>query len=292
MFVVSAAPTISSAQSTGVLDPTSTVGSMSLGDRSLRARLLVDPSQTSPVRSSASTITVTTESTDGEVRIQLNFADIRGDNEQSSLALGLAGPLNTNAPQTDLLNNNGLVGSTRVEALWTRDISSAIKKVNWYGRAAASAPRFEYMNDPGGEMLSPRKPGYSIEGGTATRGNDYLLRAGIRLGRAYRSRPAATLCQFPAGGGSEVLVCKQAVIGSPIRESAYVSDAEARFAFEHFSVGLTVSRNLENSVTQLELPVWIGSTPVKSLGGGFKITHVSEGPKRTALSLFVGVFDL
>ena len=290
--VIAVAPLCLRAQAMGVLD----AGPMKA--RSLEAmrierlaRLLVDPSLTSPLRASAWAVSFNTLTENSEAKIQLNLAGILVD-DTSALSLGVIGPVNKKGQVSELADLDGLVGMTRVELAWTRHIAAATHR-KFYARVAGAAPSFEYRTVPGLNSTSVRKPVFSGAVGVAFTTNVQVIRLGYRHEETYNPANSQSVCVPANLGVAGALTCTSLVVGPPSHSRKNIVDGEYRAAFAKFiSASVGVSYNVDRGVTGIDIPVWMIPDASGSFGGGVRFGYRSDSHKHPTLSIFVGHFKL
>lgn len=257
-------------------------------------RLLVDPSLANPVRASAWSAALTATSGASEAKVQFNLTDVLNMKSlnTSSFALAIIAPLTAGEKLTELANLDGLVGTTRAALSWAREIADDSSNLKVFMTMTGAAPRFEFRTAPSLSESTTRKPTYGINGGAAWINLTWVARAGYRHESNWTAPTEQSVCTPVDIGVPAALTCKALVIGGPTQARKNVVDAEYRRVLrKDFTVGLTVSRNLDNGITGFDLPIWMIPDGEGNLGGGFRLGYRTDTKKPT-LSVFVGQFKL
>ena len=293
-------PVLGAAQVSGVLDPEHNAPrgeAAKVLDRAARdrleklARLVVDPSLAGPFRSSAWGFTLRTVSGASEVAVQANLSQ-KTFGEKTAFSFGLIGPLNKDAATTNVANLDGLVGTTRGELGWVRDIAKPDTN-SWYARVAAAAPLFEYRATPGLVAAKDRKPMYNAAAGYVFKNLEYALRLGAKYERGFKSADEQTICTPATIGVPGALSCDSYVIGAPIALTKTMGEVEFRRLYSTtLSISVGVVYDFRNDVTGIDLPLWFIPDIKSGLGGGIRLGFRSDDKKRPTLSLFIGQFKL
>lgn len=257
------------------------------------AKLLVDPSLTSALRASSWGVSIGSTQSAGEVKIQANLADLISDSTTDALSLSLIGPLDSSNPATDLVDLDGLVGTTRAELAWTSDILNANwKHPSFSISATGAAPRFDYRPTATGTEQSTRKPTYAIEGGISTKSVRLAFGAGLRYEDLYKASDEQSICT-PVDAAGSAETCKNVVVGAPAHSKTTVAKAEVRWQFgKYTAASLNANYDIKNSVTGLALPIWVFPDIAGGFGGGIRFGYASDGDHHFSVAIFVGQFKL
>jgi hypothetical protein len=226
------------------------------------AALVVDPSLTALARSSAWTASVVPAGAVKEARVQANLCDVA-----SALCAGggassvtVAGPLNTGDDFTELADLHGLVGSARVEANYSSNIAKTGSFMSFTGTFAS--------------------PGYSYRD------------TAMRWEQSYRPQTSQNVCTPADFGPAGTTACANMVIGAPSSVTRAVASLSAAWSIGgNAAMRLTVSQDLRNAITGVDLPVWIITNAAGGLAGGVRFGYRTDARQAT-VALFVSEFKL
>lgn len=287
-------PRILVAQSTGQFNPGS--GVRKLGDDASRdrtARLFVDPSISSPLRSSAWAFSLQSSSEKTEVKIQANLSDLKPE-WKSALSFSLVGPVSENSALTDVANLDGLAGKTRAELAFSSDVARETT-TKTYGSLTFSSPLFEYRNNADvTRKEETRKALYAVKGGIVySKAKYWTVSVGGRFEKSFVDQKKQTVCAPLSSGTPGALTCESLVVGAPSAAEKQASEVGVRRALSNYAaVSFNWIHDFKNSVDGFEIPIWVIPDAGGTLGGGLRITYVSERDKNLRISLFVGTFKL
>lgn len=251
--------------------------------------LLADPMLRSGVRASSWSAALTSAATGAEVRIQLNICDVTTKacaNAKSAAYATLIGPLGKNEQPTDLVNVDGFLGTTRLEAGWTVNATDAVMKPTVTFKAGLARPEFIYRPDVASAPDTVERLTHSIGGDVAFKSKTVLLAIGAKFEDSYKSKPTITIC--PPASASPT-TCSNAVVGAPASATTSLFTIESRTLLtSSVASAILVTRDTKANVTVVEVPFWFvpPADTNKDLFGGIRINYRSD-TNRSAVTVFI-----
>ncbi len=256
------------------------------------AALVFDPSLTAPARSSAWTASVSPSGPAKEARIQVNVCDIAVAicGSRGAASLMLAGPLNKDDPFTRLGDLDGLVGSARVQATYTTNVTTVGSFYSFSG--TLSQPSFSYRDTAALTEHSVLHTAYALEADGGYRLSSMTLSGSVRWEQSYRAHTSQNVCAPASFGPSGTETCADMVLGAPFtRARAIASVSGAWSVGGNGAVRLTISHDLRRGTTGIDLPVWMIQNAAGGLAGGVRFGYRTNS-RQVTVALFLSEFKL
>jgi hypothetical protein len=256
------------------------------------AALVFDPSLTAPARSSAWTASVSPSGPAKEAKIQVNVCDIAGAicGARGAASLMLAGPLNKDDAFTRLGDLDGLVGSARVQATYTTNVTTVGSFYSFSG--TLSQPGFAYRDTVALVRHSVLHTAYAVEAGGGYRLSSMTVSGSVRWEQSYRARASQNVCVPATFGPSGTESCADMVLGAPFaRDRAIASISGAWSVGGNGAARLTISHDLRRGTTGIDLPVWMIANAGGGLAGGVRFGYRTNS-RQVTVALFVSEFKL
>lgn len=249
----------------------------------------------SPLRSSVWSANLVTSSEGEEVKVQLNVCDapiISCEKiGQASAFVTLVGALDEDGPRSDLADLDGLFGKSRVEG----GITFFATRTDWvpglsfkgsYGR-----PEFSFVS---GTVLTPdtvRRDIYSLSAGLSRKRVTYAVYAGFQYQDVYEADDPGQVCQPATVGPAGTLSCREVAIGEPGQTIKGIASVEVRKSLGQRAAGaVTLSRDVRNWITGVDVPVWFIPTDKGELGAGVRLGYKSD--THWSFGAFVAAFKM
>ncbi len=254
--------------------------------------LTFDPSLVGFARRSAWTASVVPVGGSKEARLQVNVCDLRENfcKDSTAWAVTLAGPLNADDAFTKLADLNGLAGSARIEM----SLTTPSRPNGWFVAlsAAYSQPSFSYRDSATLARHSVDHSAYAATAGVGHRWSRTALSGSFRVEQAYKSRASQSICAPAAFGPVGTESCSTVVLAPPSNAPAAIASMTFAWSLDaSAAMHITLSRDIRNSVTGVDLPLWVVNDPAKGIGGGVRLGYTSDVKKLTVV-FFVSTFKL
>jgi hypothetical protein len=260
--------------------------------------LIFDPSATSSLRASGWTFVIAHEEKN-EARIQANLCDlVSACGDHNGWDLTLAGPIDTTAKFTELGDLNGLIGKARVESGYgynvgkdsglTLDVRATYAKFRSEYHVASSLSRETFDRNATALGVGIGYKYSPLPKNDATSALSFLTKLSYRLESSFKESDPRHLCAPSSTGPAGTLECGDFVVGEP------TSDRRNVVAFEQWvsvagvaGIRLRISRDVDNSVTGFDAPIYVLPDGKGGIGGGVRIGYRSDD-KKPRFSVFVG----
>lgn len=157
--------------------------------------------------------------------------------------------------------------------------------IGWSVNGKVGTESFDYLNTTTLAKLSDDKTSWSVGASAAFQpiNSRALFVLGYRREAGWEAQNEVILC--PAGGG--VLTCVKGAGGAPISKDKDVVSFEYRQRLDDFAFSVNLAYDANDSVTGVEVPIYLASNDDGAMIGGIKLGWRSDDEDFTAV-VFIG----
>lgn len=157
--------------------------------------------------------------------------------------------------------------------------------IGWSVNGRVGTESFDYLNTTTLAKLSDDKTSWSVGASAAFQpiNSRALFVLGYRREAGWESQDEVILC--PAGGG--VLTCVKGAGGAPISKDKDVVTFEYRQRLDDFAFSVNLAYDANDSVTGVEVPIYLASDDDGAMIGGLKLGWRSDDEDFKAV-VFIG----